>query len=399
MSIQAHTDRPVCPKIRRQSKPRLLGLLGGVFFAAASLYAQMTVDQAVGRFDQLVRNYNLISFGNASFTNYGDTEGPLAVGGNLHLDGGSVGNSPAKYGVTSDPTLYVAGQLTLNNFTHLNSGYASTPGLGGGYTWDATQRRLTGGGGTLSTSNSNNPLASADPRANPAPANWSWSSLQSDLIAVSSVLAAAPATGTIQISGQTLQFVAPAGQTSGVVVFTLDMANFSGNLYDANGNKSFDQNNERVSNVQINVPEGVAYVVNVINANGTTIFGGSGINFNAGTNNDQLLWNIVPDNDSATADSVRLGGGASFYGSVLAPLVDLGNSGNVAINGQVVASSFTQSNAELHYLGFDSPVVFSPVPEPGTWGLGAILVVGGAIAFQHHRARRTAGRQPEQSST
>lgn len=385
MSIQTQITRPVCPTPRRRFDVRLLG---GLLCVAASLPAQILVDQAVAQFDQLVRNYNLISFGNASFTNFGDTEGPLAVGGNLYLDGGSVGNSPAKYGLTSDPTLYVSGQLTLNNFTHLNSGYASTPGLDGGYAWDATQRRLTGGGGTLSTSNSSHPLASTDPRSNPAPANWSWSSLQSDLIAVSSVLAAAPATGTIQISGQNLQFVTPEGQTSGVVVFTLDMADFSGNLYDANGSGTFDPNNERVSNVQINVPEGVAYVINVVNANGTTLFGGGGINFNAGTNNDQLLWNILPDDNPATADAVRLGGGASFYGSVLAPLVDLGNSGNVAINGQVVAATFTQSNAELHYIGFDSPVVFSPVPEPSTWGVGAILVVGGAVALQHRRARR-----------
>ena len=125
----------------------LLAALG----SACAGHAQALVNQAVHDFDTLVRNYNLVSLGNASFgSGYGDTEGPIAVGGNLSLNGGSIGNQPGYYGPTSDPTLYVNGSLTLNGFTTVNTGYASTPNVGGGFSWDGTQRRLTGGGGTLS---------------------------------------------------------------------------------------------------------------------------------------------------------------------------------------------------------------------------------------------------------
>jgi len=322
--------------------------------------AQTAGQQAVASFDQLVRSYNLISLGNASFTSYGDTEGALAVAGNLSLDGGAVATKTPAAGVGPAPTLYVGGNLTLNGTTSLNSGYASTPALGGGWSWDGTQARLSGGGGVLSTINSSDSLARSDPRGNPAPTAWNWTTLADSFKSISATLAAIPPTGTISISGQTLSLLAPvSAQTGDVVTFTLNANLLSGNTYDG----------QMFSNVQFNVPAGLNFVVNVVNADGKTLFGtGSGINFNSGSGYDALLWNIVAADNGGPTPSVSLGNGGQFFGAVLAPSVNLSNAGGTAVNGQVVAANYTHSGAELHYTDYTPTLVFSAVPEPSTWG-------------------------------
>ena len=94
---------------------RLLALSFGLT-AAGTLCAQVAVTNALYTVDQTIRNYGLISFGDASFTNYGDTWGPLAVGGNLTLSGaGAIAQKSELFGSSSDPTLYVGGNLSMNN--------------------------------------------------------------------------------------------------------------------------------------------------------------------------------------------------------------------------------------------------------------------------------------------
>lgn len=338
--------------------------------AAVVCVKAQSVVEAVNTFDQLIRNYNLITFGDASFKQYGDTEGPIAVRGNLYLDGGSIAAHPHKFGVTNDPTLYVGGQLTMRNTVNLESGFASLPNLTGNWTWDATQKRLVGGGGTLSTSNTSHPLGAANPRNNPGPQNWDWNSLELSLIAVSQTLLNAPATGQISVVNNTLRFSAPTDQTSGVVVYTLDMNLLSGNKY----------NGQSFSNIGIDVPENMNFIINVINAGGRTLFGtGNGINFNNGTGYERLLWNIAPTNGE-----VFLGNGGQFYGSVLAPTIDLNNKSNTAVTGQIVARSYDHSGAELHYIGFDSAVV----PEPSTYGLILLGAGGTVLGLVRHLRRR-----------
>ena len=357
-----------------------LGLLipGGL----SPIRAQVSVTNALYTIDQSIRNYGLISFGNASFTNYSSTGGPLAVAGNLHLDGGSIAQQGDRFGSSSDPTLYVGGNLTMSNWVHLQNGYAALPNLTGSFTWDATQKRLSGNGGILSTSNTRDPLGAVDPRNNPAPSNWDFATLQSTLAQASADLAAATANGLIKLNGQNLIFDAN-GQTSGVVVFNLDMNRFNGVYFDADGNGSWNRNQERVSNVSISVPSDVTYVINVLNATGRTIL--DGINFNAGTNNNQLLWNITPDANPSLADSVRLGGQSRFYGTVLAPLIDLSNSANVSPEGQVIAATYSQTNAALNFASFEPNVSFTPVPEPRAWALAGIAAALLSIGLQRRR--------------
>ena len=164
--------------MRRLRSTFIAPTLGLIALGSLSvLSAQTLVESALATVNTGMRNYGLISFGNATFTNYGDTWGPLAVEGNLTLSGsGSIAQQPGKFGLTSDPTLYVGGQLNLSSDAKLESGYASTPNITGSWSWDGTQKRLTGSNGMLSTSNTSDPLGAVDPRTNAGPLPSSSSS-------------------------------------------------------------------------------------------------------------------------------------------------------------------------------------------------------------------------------
>ena len=362
-------------------KSLIFALIAGVAAGAGLLprAAAQTAASDVAQFSQIVRNYNLVTFGNANLASIGsDTEGPLAVGGNLSLSGSPLVNL-AQFQSSSDPALYVAGQLSIANqaTATLNHGYASLPGMTGLGSWDSTQKRYTtpsaNGGGLLSTINAYNPVtnprAGLDPRSNPAPASWNFAALKTQAVAVSNSLAGLSATGTISVANNSLVF--DAGGHTGIVVFDLDASLLNGNTY--NGSQTF-------SNLSFTIPTSTEFVVNVFNANGKTLFGtGSGINFNppGGTAGaSQLLWNFVT---GASDISTTLGNGGEFYGSVLAPMVNLANASNAPLNGQIVADSIVYANAPLYYTAF----VAIPEPAAGAAVLGLL-----ALAFARRFRRR-----------
>lgn len=350
--------------------PLALGL------AAASGARAQTYVAAIGTFDQMVRNYNAIVLNDASFTNYGDTWGPLAVGGNLSLNGGAVAIQPNLFTPGSDPTLYVNGQLTLSNDIQLNSGYASTPNVTGTWTFSGdAQRKFSGGGGNLYSANSSDPQANTSPINNPVPASWNWATIQSQATSLSSTLAATAASGTISVNNgnQTLVF-SPNSSAAGTVVFNLDASLLGAGTY----------NGQNFSSLQFNLGSDQNFAINVLNAAGKTIFG-NGVNFNDPGTASRLLWNLTG------SGSVGLGNGGQFYGSVLAPGINLSNANNTAINGQIIAGSLSYSSAELHYSGF-SPVGVM-VPEPGTYALWALGFGGAVLAWQRWRSRRAADRE------
>jgi len=356
--------------------------------AATAIFAraQTVTQQALATFDNAVRDYNVITFGNLTL-NGTHTDAGIAVGGNLSI-GGSVLAMQSTSG--SNPSLYVNGQISLTGNSQLNNGYASTPNLSNALTWtynpgnNQYQRALTNGSNSLAY-NTSDAQAYVDPRTVAAPAGWNWSSMQSSLVSASATLAAATATGTIGISGQTLTFTSSA---SGVVVFNLDASRICNGIYDLNGDNCFDQNTERISDIKVDLAADQYFVINLLNATSSdgskTLFDGVN-NFNQGTNNQQLLWNIIPDANTSTPDILALG--TNFYGAILAPLVDI-QSNNHYLNGQTVAASLTQTSAEIHQLSYQVPVNFSAVPEPGTYVAIATALCGLAFIWRRRQALR-----------
>lgn len=317
-----------------------------------SARAQMSPEQAVVKFDTLVREYNVITSGNLNLNNT-HTDGSIAVGGNLNLTGNNVLAMHANK-IGPNPSIYLNGQINISGNSYLNNGYVYAPNLNSGTTYTDGGQRSLKNGGTLSY-NTNHASSYVAPGDAPAP-GWGLSSTFQELVMVSNSLAASAPTGTINFSNN--QIVLSTSLTSGVAVFNVNasqLANVSG------------------MNIQIDVPSNMVYVINVLNAGGQTLFGGNNNNGNAGQNNDQLLWNIVPDSNPSTPSSIKLG--ANFYGSILAPLIDLNNTANGNnryVNGQIVAANYTHTGAEIHHVHFDTSVIFTPVPEPGTWGLFGI---------------------------
>ncbi|QYM80212.1 choice-of-anchor A family protein [Horticoccus luteus] len=357
------------------------------------LRAQLTPDQALATYDQLTRSYNVITLGDLTLNNT-HTDGGIAVGGNLTVGSGTIIGLFSNPSAGADPALYANGAVTFNGNSQINNGYVSTPAMSGSVTWTYNpagnnyQRQLVTGSGMMAY-NTSDARAYTDPRTVTGPNGWNWSSVGSSLIAVSNALAAANATGTIGVSGQTLTFTSNA---SGVTVFNLDASRIVNGYYDANGDGFFDQNTERLSDIKANLAADQYFVINVLNATsagGKILFDGVN-NLSGGSNNQQLLWNILPDNNAATPDKLTLS--TNFYGSILAPLVDIENN-NHYLNGQLVAGSYTQTNAEIHYAdGYSGPVVFSPVPEPGTYALVAVGL--GFVAVVWRRRPRPRGTPP-----
>jgi choice-of-anchor A domain-containing protein len=339
-----------------------------MIFAAATQGRAQTYLAEMSGFEQLARNYNAVVFNNATFNNYGDTWGPLAVGGNLSLNGGAVAIKPDLFTPSGDPTLYVNGQLLLSNDVHLNSGYASTPNVTGSWTFsNDNQRKFSNGSGKLYSANSSDPQANTSPIDNPAPANWNWASIQSTATSLSESLAAVAASGTISVNGsQTLVF-SPSSTNAGTVVFNLDASLLGSGTY----------NGQHFSNLQFNMGSDQNFAINVLNANGRTLFG-QGVNFNNPGNADRLLWNL------SGSGSVNLGNGGQFYGSVLAPQMNVSNSNNASINGQIIVGGLSYSNAELHYTDF-SPIGVL-VPEPSTYAMWTLVCCGAALWWHRRRA-------------
>jgi choice-of-anchor A domain-containing protein len=351
--------------------PLFFRLVCAAFFAVAAARAQaQSVAQDLQNFVTYSDTYNLITFGNTTLGGSSDTQGGIAVGGNLSLGGSWT--IASQVSADPNPSLYVAGQLTLNGTSMQNNGYASLPGLNpNDWTWNSSQKELTGSDGTLEM-NSSDSRASTNPIDNPIPSGWNWTTEQNEYDSISTSLARASTNGTISVSGGNLDFNTTV--TSGVAVFDLDAADLSGNSY--NGN-SF-------SNIQISVPTGVDYVINVTNlASGQTLFG-SGANFNSGSNDNQLLWNF--EGPSEGTGSVTISDGGNFYGSVLAPKVSITD--DTTVDGQVVADSFDDCGVELHDSDFSDVLV----PEPSAFAIGVLALCAAAVVPAVISRRRAAAR-------
>lgn len=347
-----------------------LGLVAGSGLG----FAQTTLS-AVNQFSEIMRDYNAVVLNNGNFQN-SNMQGSIAVRNNLTTSGGSIAYGKAIYANSPNPTLYVGGTLTVNGETKLESGYASLPGSSGQFIQvNANQRHFkTSNGGKLNMDNLTAPQSYTDPRnsqTNPPPANWNWATIESQAISLSAQLAAANATGTIQMVNQTLTF-SSVDTSPGVVVFNLDASLLSGNYY----------NNQMVSGFNFAIGENQTFVINVLNADGKTLLGSA---MNMGANSftgaggaGQLLWNITG------SGNVTLGSnGGDFYGSILAPEATI-NNGRL-VDGQILARNLNYSNVQLHYTDFSPTAVL--IPEPGTYALWTLGLCGAGLWWHRRRSR------------
>ena len=362
----------MCVKTSLIAKSASTTLLALSLSLSAAVGKTPTVADEVASFDKLVGDYNLISFGDTTFKSYGDTEGMLAINGSLTIDGGSIATKAtfASAKNYSSPPLYVTGSFNASNTVMLQNGYASLPGASKSLTWKSASENLdTSKGAVLlseinsgSNNTSTSPKTKTDPRSSSLNPSWNFTSLHSQFETISSVLASSSTNGKISVVGQNLVFSPIVTGQHGAIIFDLDMNLLKGNLY----------NGQAFSNIQINIPDSTNYIINVLNANGKTLFGTNyGINFNVSStsNYDRLLWNVV-----GSSGTVTFGNGGQFYGSILAADYEVKNS-NTAINGQVVADGVCYSGAELHYTGFEDDI--PQTPEASTYGvLGAAACLG-----------------------
>jgi choice-of-anchor A domain-containing protein len=356
-------------------------LLGFTMFLAASLpgiHAQVAA--AVDEFVDDMDNYNLVSLGNVTFDQVSDTAGGLAIDGAFAIENNSTTLVGMSWGMSGGPSLYGTGTLAITNgdTVQVNHGYASLPDAAStGWTWSVPGKTLTQSGqGTLHY-NSGMTEDPTNPAYNP---DWNWTNIQSQLESASSTLNSASTAGnTITVNGGQ-NFVFNTSQTSGVAVFNLNAA-----LLTQSGGATY-YNGQRVSSLSVNVPTGMTYVINVTNvASGASFL--TGVNFNSGTNDNQLLWNF----SSATNQDFTFANGGKFFGSVLAP--DLVLASDTYQEGQLAVDGLTQNMDELDQADTVSLVA---IPEPSDCALwlGALCTVAAVAARPRLRAWPEASADP-----
>jgi choice-of-anchor A domain-containing protein len=352
---------------------------GGAARAKAQL-SQSTLMTDLNDYSSLTQDYNLVALGNLTLgANGSDTQGGIAVEGTAAITGPWTIASDAP--LNSDPTLFVNGQLTLSGGSspvHLNNGYA-TLSTQTGWSWSSSNpKTITGADGSVDI-NSSATHSNTDPISNPIPPGWNWSTESSTLKSVSTSLASQTSTssdGSLMLQGQTLEFCTTA--TTGTVVFDLNASDFTNENVPGLGN---------FTGIQVDVPTGVNYVINVTNITaGQTLFN---VNFNSGSNDSNLLWNL--EGPATGSENVTLSNGGNIYGSILAPTINLTE--NTIVNGQIVSDNFTDDNSELHDDTFTPDQLL--VPESPVFGLAALGLCAVAVGLPRlRRAMRSARLQP-----
>jgi choice-of-anchor A domain-containing protein len=352
----------------RSFRPLLLAAL-----IPAGLNAQTLIDDLNG-FVADAGGYNLVTFGEATLGSGSVTEGGMAVGGDLTVLGGTA--KIANSGWTAPtPSLYVGGALSLTAKTVLESGDASAADAGNASNWTwyvnkkGTVHELQG------VADSSDLLQLKTSTTDPLTNAWTpTTGSAADFSSIAAGLAAADATGTISVGNNgDLTFTPPADVTGGPVYFDLDasLLNAAGDSYDGSA----------FSTIKINVPTGIDYIINLVGAaSDQTLF--SGVNFNSGTNDNQLLWNFA----DATG-TVTLANSKTFYGAILAPRAAIADNA-AAVSGQVVAASLNQmSGGTGQKLEFSAFTVLVPeCPAFAWWALG--LCAAGVVVRRARLRRR-----------
>lgn len=256
--------------------------------------------------------FNFYSNGNLS-TQFSDTEGRMAVGGNVVIEGYDVGlKNPG------GDVLIVGGDLNFKNGTIRGNavvgGTASITGTG-----------FTNGGALVAGS----PL--------------DFSAIGSTLNSLSTFWSGLSANGTAARPFSTLNLT---GTDAGVNIFNISAADLTS-----------------ASDVNILVPDGATALINI--AGSSVTLPNFGYNYNGSQDNQKfrkVIWHLQ-DATSASVNSLR--------GTLFAPKANVAG-GFGAIEGQVFVNSFT-GPTQFNDFSFNGS---QPVPEPVSLALLAAAGVG-----------------------
>jgi choice-of-anchor A domain-containing protein len=336
-------------------------IIGNKFFLLSAGLGFLAIQSAVhAGVLGVAEEYNAFIFQNMNQTS--DTEGALAVGGNLILNNYSVGLDVSG----SNTNLVVGGSLTFHggsingstvvggNATFTNTAPAGNVTVGGNYTSDNQPSGTVFYKGTFSAPSWANPGVAVSSVTLPV----DFSAAQTSLTQTSTSLKSMPSTGSFVDSFGSLTFT---GTNAGLNVFSIA----ANTLDSSNG-------------ITITIPSGAFAIVNVTGSTSVSL-PNVGLNFNSA----DVLWNL----SGVTTLSM-----SSFDGSILAPSANVTfNSG--ALNGTLVANSLSgggQLNEDLFQHTVLTPSFGPTVPLPASVEGGLVLLAGMGIVGAYRRRRKIA---------
>lgn len=289
---------------------------------------------ALGQSNTYLRDWSLISFGNATITS--NNHGRALIGGTLSGGASDFGTRllPASNYLSTD-VLAVAGAISVNNVNMQAGNIRHGSTISGNTNFNGGGRRISDGVGAVAG------LVEAARVALTADATY-YRNLQTSVNV-------SPPTG--QPTGFTFN-AAPSGALN-VAAFRVPTGFFANNSI-----QSININLNGASAVLINVPG--TSIDFTSNANFVT-------NFVTDATASRVVWNFF----EATSVNLR---GKAFFGSILAPLASLSHQG--VITGSVAVASINQQS-EIHL-----PSLAAVIPAPGA---GALVAAGVLAAGRRRR--------------
>lgn len=321
---------------------------------------------------------NLIVTGNVTGGGQ-DTEGKAFIGGDLSAGTFNNADSHGPFAASAYPSLTVGGNVGGNvNIDKVNNdapGFlgANVGGGGGTFSINGPNSQLNVGG-TVGNYNANGQIFNQHVAGLQASIATQTATFVSDLTALSTALAALPATpgSSYNNSDQNNDLFTAVNGGAGFAVIDI-----------TDGQSAFNN----AGNFNYNIPKvaGGGYLPTIVNISGSTSY-----TFNANSNLSQydgyVLFNFI--------DATSITFNRQVNASVLAPLATISNS--TPIEGSVAVKNFAQGG-EVHlgtFLGGPGDpghglvgALPGAVPEPATW---AMMLTGFGLAGAALRRRRIA---------
>lgn len=280
----------------------------------------------------------------------GDTHGPLAMGGNLVLNGNTImsmnttGTYPNGAGNNDNYGLVIAGRVifTSGNTSTLNKGILRIGDTTGAQLWyrdnnnNPTNLQVTSGG---YNSNPRVQLQRVQPDSATLPHNINFAQAFSQMITYSNYISGY--NNSTACNSMLNRITIPASNNPHI-----SLSDTKVNYISLTTAQLTDLNNQG-SIIFDDAPSAARIVV--INVEGTGSYSFSPPNFGGISEPDGrfILWNFHG------VTSLTLTGGNSVYGTIYAPLAGINKTGANNSNGQVIGQSVAIACCEIHYYPFE----------------------------------------------